>query len=63
MREAISRLTARGHRRIATWLDAGVNERAKRAWSGAFLAHHPLPSQARSLLRLVKSDTKAGFLS
>lgn len=61
MREAINRLTARGHRRIATWLDAGVNERAKRAWSGAFLAHHPQPSQARSLLRLEKGAGPTDF--
>lgn len=61
MREAITRLTSQGHRRIATWLDAGVNERAKRAWSGAFLAHHPLPSQVRSLLWLIESDTTTGF--
>lgn len=50
MREAVHYFREAGHRRMAALLPRSVDERAKRAWSGAFMAHHPLPSSARRCL-------------
>lgn len=59
MTEALKQFIQAGHRRIAALLDRTVDERAKRAWSGAFLAHHPLPSAARKLLHLGDAKRKS----
>jgi len=50
MREAVHHFREAGHRRMAALLPRSVDERAKRAWSGAFLAHRPLPASARRWL-------------
>lgn len=57
MQEALARLAQAGHRRVAGWISRRVDERAKRAWSAAFLAHHPLPGSARRLLWVDDDDT------
>jgi LacI family transcriptional regulator len=46
MRLAMLHLEAAGKRKIAGILDKGIEERARRAWSAGFLAHHPLPDHA-----------------
>jgi LacI family transcriptional regulator len=51
MRLALQKLAARGCRRIAAIVEAEVNERARRAWSAAFLEHHPSRASARRWLR------------
>ena len=51
MRRALLELAARGYRRPAAWLELMVNERAHRAWEGAFLAFHPNPDKARSFMQ------------
>jgi LacI family transcriptional regulator len=50
-KRAMQELVARNFRRPATVLNAAINERTSRAWEGAFLAYHPVPDQARPLLR------------
>jgi LacI family transcriptional regulator len=50
MRLVMLKLAARGKRRMAVLLSRGVDERARRAWSAAFLAYHPQPDKARELL-------------
>jgi LacI family transcriptional regulator len=54
MRTALQRLQAQGCRRIAAVLDGEVDERARRGWSAAFLAHHPAPASARRWLLSVR---------
>lgn len=50
MRTTMLQLREHGHRRIAAIVDADINERARRAWSAAFLEHHPTPGSARRWL-------------
>jgi LacI family transcriptional regulator len=50
MRLAMSRLQAMGKRRIVGLLDPDIEERARRAWSAGFLAHHPLKEHAWEFL-------------
>jgi LacI family transcriptional regulator len=50
MRLAMLKLQAMGKRRIVGLLDKGIEERARRAWSAAFLAHHPLTNRAWEFL-------------
>lgn len=52
MRLALRELEKCGCRRPAGIIDADTNERAKRAWEAAFLAHHPSPASARKLVRV-----------
>jgi len=52
MHTALLALQESGCKRIAGVIDPKTNARAKRAWEAAFLTHHPIPSRARSLLRL-----------
>lgn len=59
MRMALGRLQERGHRRITALLDDDINERARRAWSAAFLEHHPLRATARRFLAAVREDSVA----
>jgi LacI family transcriptional regulator len=56
MRLVMLKLAATGKRRIAVLLNPDVDERARRQWSAAFLAYHPLPAQARKLLLQVSAD-------
>jgi LacI family transcriptional regulator len=53
MRLALQKLIARGCRRIAAVIEGEVNERARRAWSAAFLEHHPSRGSARRWLRAI----------
>jgi LacI family transcriptional regulator len=50
MRLALLRLQAMGKRRIIGLLDKWVEERARRPWSAAFLAYHPMPGRAWEFL-------------
>jgi len=50
MRLAMIKLEAMGKRRIVGLLNKRIEERARRAWSAAFLAHHPLTNQAWEFL-------------
>lgn len=50
MRLAMLQLHAAGNRRIVGLLDRRTEERARRAWSAAFLAHHPLTNRAWDFL-------------
>ncbi len=50
MRMTMLKLRERGFRRIAAIVDADINERARRAWSAAFIEHHPTPPSARRWL-------------
>jgi len=50
MRLALLQLLAMGKRRIVGLLDKTIEERARRAWSAAFLAHHPLTNRAWEFL-------------
>jgi LacI family transcriptional regulator len=60
---AMLALRAQGIRRIAALLDRDINERAKRAWSAAFLEHHPEPLRARRWLRLILRTKHTGVTS
>ncbi|HEY0944724.1 MAG TPA: LacI family DNA-binding transcriptional regulator [Opitutaceae bacterium] len=51
MQRVLHELELRGYRRPAVLLERVVNERAHRAWEAAFLVHHPLRSQAKTLLK------------
>ena len=53
MRLALQKLIARGCRRIAAVIEGEVNERARRAWSAAFLEHHPSRGSARRWLQAI----------
>ncbi|HVU33208.1 MAG TPA: LacI family DNA-binding transcriptional regulator [Opitutaceae bacterium] len=50
MHLALTKLREAGCRRIVAVIDRVINDRAKKAWSAAFLEHHPVPSQARRYL-------------
>jgi len=52
MQICLRELARHGYRRPAAVIDAETNERAKRAWQGAFAAHHPTPSAIPALWRL-----------
>ena len=51
MRLAMLGLQAMGKRRIVGLLDKRIEERARRPWSAAFLAHHPLLNRAWEFLQ------------
>lgn len=58
MRRCMLELAQLGCVRPAALVDEATHERAKRAWEGAFLAHHPRPAEARGLWALQrKGDT------
>ncbi len=59
MRRCLEELAKLGCVRPAALLDEETHERAKRAWEGAFLAHHPQPRDARALLRIWPRDQRA----
>jgi LacI family transcriptional regulator len=59
MRMAMLELAKLGRTRPAAIIDRATSERAKHAWEAGFLVNHPLPSRARSLLRVVKMDEPA----
>ncbi len=50
MRLAMLQLQAMGKCRMVALLDKGVEERARRAWSASFLAHHPMGNRAWDFL-------------
>ena len=50
-----------GRVRPAALVDEPTHQRAKRAWEGAFYAHHPAAAQARALWRLLRKDEKTDF--
>lgn len=52
MQICLRELAKHGFRRPAALIDAETNERAKRAWQGAFAAHHPTPDATAALWRL-----------
>jgi LacI family transcriptional regulator len=52
MRLCLLELARLGCRRPAAVVDAATHERAKRAWEGAFLVHHPAPAEAPRLWAL-----------
>lgn len=52
MRLALSELARLGCRRPAVFLEPKSNERAKRAWEGAFLAHHPGGARPDQFVRI-----------
>jgi LacI family transcriptional regulator len=53
MRLALRKLVDSGRRRIAAIIENEVNERARRAWSAAFLEHHPSRASARRWLQAI----------
>ena len=53
MRLTLQKLLGRGRRRIAAIIEGEVNERARRAWSAAFLEHHPSRASARRWLQAI----------
>jgi LacI family transcriptional regulator len=59
MRMAMLELAKLGRTRPAAIIDRATSERAKHAWEAGFLANHPVPSRALSLLRVVKMDEPA----
>jgi LacI family transcriptional regulator len=61
MRTALAELAKLGCARPAAIVDAVIDERAKHAWTAAFLAHHPQPARARQLLQLAKSKRPPGL--
>ena len=50
MRMALEKLAATGYRRPMAIIEAGVNERARRAWEAAFAVFHPSRAAAAELL-------------
>lgn len=59
MRMCMLELAKLGRTRPAAVVDEATHERAKRAWEGAFLAHHPQPEDARQLWALQrKGETR-----
>ena len=56
MRMALRELANLGCKRPAALIEHETNERAKRAWEAAFLTHHPTPSRARALTRVIRPD-------
>jgi hypothetical protein len=61
MRLAMLRLQAMGKRRIIALLDQRIEERARRPWSAAFLAHHPMRDRAWEFLDQVTPDAISGL--
>lgn len=61
MRMGVLELTKLGYTRVAALADVETHERAKRAWEGAFLAHHPSPGRAHGLWRLHREGEKTDF--
>lgn len=58
MHRCLVELAKLGCRRPAALLDEETHARAKRAWEGAFLAHHPQPGDARELLQIRRRDDR-----
>jgi len=56
MRRCLEELAKLGCTRPAALLDEETHERAKRAWEGAFLSHHPARGKARSFLRFGRAE-------
>jgi LacI family transcriptional regulator len=56
MRLAMLKLGSAGRRRILGLFDRRLEERSRRAWSAAFLAHHPMEKCARNFLTQVDSE-------
>jgi len=68
MRMTLEKLAAAGYRRPMAIIEAGVNERARRAWEAAFTVFHPsraaaaellwlgLPENRRTVARLIKAN-------
>lgn len=54
MRLALEKAAQDRPRRIAAVIDHDINERARRAWSAAFIEHYPTPVSARKYLAVVK---------
>ncbi len=54
MRMALLELAKLGRTRPAALVEEATHERAKRAWEGAFLAHHPDAADARHLWSLYR---------
>jgi DNA-binding LacI/PurR family transcriptional regulator len=61
MRLTVQKLIARGRRRIAAIIEGEVNERARRAWSAAFLEHHPSRGAARRWLQAIDAIDARGL--
>ncbi len=56
MRLALEKAQEHHPGRIAAALDYDINERARRAWSAAFIEHHPTPASVRKNLAIIKED-------
>ncbi|MBI4622648.1 MAG: LacI family DNA-binding transcriptional regulator [Verrucomicrobia bacterium] len=56
MRLVLLELGKLGCRRPAALVETTSNDRGKHAWEAAFLAHHPVPAAARSLVRVLARD-------
>ncbi len=61
MRTAMTELTKLGYTRPAAVVDAVIDERAKHAWTAAFLANHPEPARARQLLHVHDAQRPRGL--
>jgi len=59
MRMCVLELAKLGCARPAAIVEHATHERAKRAWEGSFLMHHPSPADARALWRLHTGDDPA----
>lgn len=59
MWRVLGELAKLGCRRPAAILEPASNQRAKQAWEAAFLAHHPAPENARSLVRVAGASERA----
>lgn len=58
MQQVLHQLAGIGCKRPAALIERTSNLRAKRAWEAAFVAHHPSPADAPSLVRVVTIDTE-----
>jgi LacI family transcriptional regulator len=63
MRVAMSKLWSAGNRRILGLFDRRLEERSRRAWSAAFMAHHPIEKAAKNFLIQVDSEEVGGLPS
>jgi LacI family transcriptional regulator len=63
MRVAMLKLLAMGKRRIVGLLNKQIEERARRAWSAGFLAHHPLTNRAWDFLAQADPGDLSHFAS
>lgn len=61
MRLCLQELAKLGCRRPAAVVDAATHERAKRAWEGSFLVHHPEPREARELWTLQRPGARVDY--